>query len=437
MNTPVLRLLAALTALAFALPASVSAAEGPYLIKDLRADGPSNPRDLVAVGSRVFFTANDGIKGRELYVSDGTLAGTRRVKDIWAGAGSANPSQLTLFGDRLIFVARDGVNGPGIYITDGTFAGTRRFSNRRSCGTGIDTFVVSAGLVYFARYDSDPFACNLYVTNGTVAGTQMIASNIPGFDRPTAYRGRIYFSDTMTSHLRLWKTAPGTVAGFKLVKTFGLGSSLSDMTVSGRFLFLAASAHDLDNEQVLWRSDGTKAGTKIVTSAAGPLRNPGALTDFGGVLMLSAMRFENDTVVDPGLWRSDGTLTGTKLVKEFTDPEGYGPQDLGVIGDRLFFISMRHVEPDTAEATLWRSDGTTSGTVALVDSGIGGDRVALGNTIYFGGWQLTMTDTDGAPVTTLPGVINIRYLTAAGTSVFFAATDNGSQHVGELYRYVP
>lgn len=436
MSTPVLRLVAVLTALAFALPASVSAADGPYLVKDLRADGPSNPRDLVAVGTRVFFSADDGIKGRELYVSDGTFAGTRRVKDIWAGAGSANPSQLTIFGDRLIFVARDGVNGQGLYITDGTLSGTRRIFQRRACGAGgVEGFLVTSGLLYLARYDSDPYACNLYATDGTAAGTQMVASNIPGFDFPVAYGGRIYFSESYTSHLRLWKTAPATFAGFKLVKNFGLGSALHEMTVSGRFLFLSANTN---GGYHLWRSDGTKAGTKMVSSADGPVDNAFSLTDFGGVLMFSGMRLENDTVVDSGLWRSNGTVAGTKLVKEFA-PDGleHGPQDLSVIGDRLFFTSWHPVEPDMSETTLWRSDGTTSGTVVLVDSEMGGDRVALGNTIYFVGWQLKVTDTSGAPVTTLPGVHNIHYLTAAQTSVFFRATDDGSQHGGELFRYVP
>lgn len=443
MNAPVLRLVAVLTALAFAIPASVSAADDPYLVRDLRPDGPSNPMGLVGVGSRVFFTANDGVKGRELYVSDGTFDGTRRVKDIWTGAGSANPSQLTPFGDRLVFVARDGVNGQGVYITDGTFGGTRRISNRRTCGTGIDTFVVSGGLLYFARYDSDPFACNLYATDGTAAGTQMIASNIPGFERPTAYAGRIFFTDTMSSHLRLWKTTPGIGDGFKLIKNFGLGSSLSEMVASGRFLYLAASTNDL----VLWRSDGTKAGTKIVNGADGPIANPGSLTDFGGVLMFSGMRLENDTVVDSGLWRSKGTLTGTRLVKEFTgqDELGHGPNALTVIGNRLFFTSWRSVEPDSTRTTLWRSNATTSSTVPLLESGIG-EWVSLGNKILFSGCnepscspgpRLHVTDTNGATVAPLAGVWNVSNLTAAQTSAFFTAIDDGWLHPGELFRYVP
>src|SRR5688572_24215374 len=40
------------------------------------------PQSLTAAGSQLFFTVDDGIHGRELWVSDGTAVGTRLVADI-------------------------------------------------------------------------------------------------------------------------------------------------------------------------------------------------------------------------------------------------------------------------------------------------------------------------------------------------------------------
>ena len=42
----------------------------------------SDPSSLTGVGGTLFFTADDGIHGRELWKSDGTKAGTVLVKDI-------------------------------------------------------------------------------------------------------------------------------------------------------------------------------------------------------------------------------------------------------------------------------------------------------------------------------------------------------------------
>lgn len=43
----------------------------------------------------MFFQANDGASGVELWKSDGTESGTVRVQDIRAGSGESLPNKLT------------------------------------------------------------------------------------------------------------------------------------------------------------------------------------------------------------------------------------------------------------------------------------------------------------------------------------------------------
>ena len=51
-------------------------------MKDINGTGSSNPGWLTNVNGTLFFLANDGVNGTELWKSDGTEAGTDFVKDI-------------------------------------------------------------------------------------------------------------------------------------------------------------------------------------------------------------------------------------------------------------------------------------------------------------------------------------------------------------------
>jgi ELWxxDGT repeat protein len=102
------------------------------LLKDLNpGSGGSFPRDFVAIGAgTVLFGATSAAAGNELWITDGTAAGTAVLRDIRPGAVSSNAAGLVPFvaagGQRsALFVASDGVNGTEPWISDGTAQGTR------------------------------------------------------------------------------------------------------------------------------------------------------------------------------------------------------------------------------------------------------------------------------------------------------------------------
>jgi ELWxxDGT repeat protein len=70
------------------------------------------PNNITKVGNKLYFTAGNVTTGTgtgtELYVTDGTTAGTRLVKDINPGLASSNPSELTDVNGILYFKANDG-----------------------------------------------------------------------------------------------------------------------------------------------------------------------------------------------------------------------------------------------------------------------------------------------------------------------------------------
>ena len=90
--TPCPRALPAL--LACALASAAASQDAPYLVKDLTTgvtERDSWPNTFHPLGGRVYFTAEDGSAGYELWSSDGTPAGTRRVADLNPGPDASYP----------------------------------------------------------------------------------------------------------------------------------------------------------------------------------------------------------------------------------------------------------------------------------------------------------------------------------------------------------
>src|SRR5206468_6515212 len=75
----------------------------PQLDFDVTFPQGSNPSDFTRVGATLFFSADDGTHGTELWRTDGTKQGTYMVRDI-NHAASASPQELTAVGNLLYFV---------------------------------------------------------------------------------------------------------------------------------------------------------------------------------------------------------------------------------------------------------------------------------------------------------------------------------------------
>ncbi len=110
-------------ALLLTIPATVHAGE-PFMLKDIHPSGDSYPDQLTIVNGTLFFRANDGTNGTELWKSNGTEAGTIIVKDINPGSGASVPEHLTDVNGTLFFQAGDSTNGFELWKSDGSEAGT-------------------------------------------------------------------------------------------------------------------------------------------------------------------------------------------------------------------------------------------------------------------------------------------------------------------------
>lgn len=166
----------------FALDANDSAA----LVLDIQSGSSgSQVRELVTLRGRpglpevAVFRADDGIFGVEPWVTGGTAQTTQRLLDIHPGAGDSEPREFVLAGPRMFFTAFSPSTGRELYVTDGSPAGTRLVVDLfAGSGSGMAAqqqqrpYLFANGRLYFSGISSSRPNCALFETDGSAAGTR-------------------------------------------------------------------------------------------------------------------------------------------------------------------------------------------------------------------------------------------------------------------------
>ena len=102
---------------------------GTFRLKDISSASiysGSSPSDFTQMGDKVIFVASDfATTGTELYITDGTEAGTKLLKDINPGSSSSSPSKLISLNGKIYFFANGGSNDAQLWATDVTADGTK------------------------------------------------------------------------------------------------------------------------------------------------------------------------------------------------------------------------------------------------------------------------------------------------------------------------
>ncbi len=365
--------------------------------------------EAVANGRKLFFRADDGVHGQELWVSDSSARGTRMVVDLGEPIGpDSYPHFMTPQGSGVVFVATDKTSRENVWFSDGTRAGTRILTDFQGQLNHLmpHPFVKRGAISYFISPSSTNL--RLWQTDGTVAGTAPVAGAASLFVESMAMVGnKLFFASARnTISVQLRTLENGSVSLVKSIPAANRPDAGRFTPVGNRLAFFIFSNGNAD----LWTSDGTEAGTVLVKEGWDWLEWSGTL----GTVHLFIALDENS---EKRIWRSDGTPEGTTVLAALTPVSGtndYGPPV--VAGGFIYFVADDGVHG----LRLWRSDGTPQGTTMATEPDLrvgifAGEMAAVGDRLYFSandgsdGWQLW--STDGTPA----GTLRVTTLSKRGT----------------------
>lgn len=373
-----------------------------------------DPRGAVSLGELYLFVVDSIETGDELWVSDGTGAGTHLLTDLWVDPGSADPDRLPYAGtagrrhaplaagDRLVFPALDSTVANEGWLSEyrlwATTAGGGAIplgpTARRVGGLSLlgETVLLDQGFELW-RFDAETGAFEVLREEVAPGGPSIV------------HRNRLFFARGGCAD-ELW-VSDGTAGGTLLLGGFrGVDCDVAPWIqgIPGPMVELGSEVafHALGDDGAangLWVTD-TAGDIRFLASvsihAGDGYPDSSSMASTGARVLFAGSGFSDEQPLGRELWGSDGTVVGTGPIVDLRrGVEDSEPHDLTRFGERVaFFAAPRGIGMGES---LWLSDGTAAGTRRV--SGLG---------------------MDGAPSWAT-------HLTAVGDRLFFVATN---EHTG-------
>ncbi|NOY69278.1 MAG: hypothetical protein GXP53_07270 [Deltaproteobacteria bacterium] len=302
-----------------------------------------------------------------------------------------------------------------MYTPNNNFHGSDSFTFTVDGCTKNFTVQVNGPTIVIPFADQD-HGVEPWVTDGTEAGTHMISdvNAGTGSSMDLQVEDEIYKLNN-SYYFNFWYVPPGLNRWegygmlYKITKdnVYSVKDhiNIADFTSLNNILYFSGQTDPFveSDGRLLWKSDGTTSGTNPVKDMV-----PGTNSDqidmdivsFEGCIFYSAVYYDENQNEKHTIWKSDGTQSGTNEFLDVTDFSFWGGVSLAVAGNFLFFEG----KDQNHDGSLWISDGTTAGTRSL---------------------KTIRTDGNSA---------DIRYITGVNGTVFFTATDGTGNNNHDLWK---
>ena len=358
----------------------------------------------IAFGGKTFF-----LGGHDLYSTDGTTAGTTDVGQFWPSFNG--PNSLLVFNNKLFAV---GTNG-SLMSTDGTEAGVVVLNSKPGDLLLLngDIQQLNGKLYYLDDFD-------VSATDGTVAGTSVIDPHQATLLATVGSQLLIYDDGVQSGKagLSAYNPASGTttfLSAEEVVQFIG--------AIGGKQIFIG---FDTTNQDQIWATDGTAAGTQMLDLSAdfiGPdhTLDPQHLTVVNGLVYFNS---GNGAFGDGGLFATNGTAAGAKKV---FDTQGFHIVSITADGNNVLFQVN-----DSSQPILY-SYNSTSGVTTQIGPSSAVNPFVAGSNVFFiadpnqdGNSRLEIANAGGGATvltTATNGGTPIRGQ-AVGSKLFFVGEDS-------------
>lgn len=383
--------------------AQVSSADPPQLLADLQLEissqvQDSDPQGLAISGNTWLFAGGGPSSSEDLWLSDGTAAGTRPLPDLTPGTLSeAAQEAAVLPNGNFVVSTNSDAAGRELFLVDPSNDSLTLIEDLRPGAEGSDPreLVPWNGRVWFTADDGGPRGRQVWRTDGTAAGTTRVTSlflmdGIGDGALLRASSGSLFLA-SVTNGRTLWAIPASGSGVVFLLKSFSSSPFIGPTTDFGMFTTVGGRAvfsfFEPTTGLELWSSDGTVAGTQAVSdlNPGGFSSDPCEIATGGGLAWFGAF----DAATGWELYTTDGTTAGTTGPIEVE--AGPGPAQYPFSNDAELLTSGLVFSANTTGfgAEPWVSDGTTAGTQRLADlepgelSSLPRDLVQVGGVAYF------------------------------------------------------
>lgn len=406
------------------------------LVADINDTSGYNPIPFATINNKLLFFATTSVFGTEIFVTDGTSEGTSILKDFYPGADGVITSfiqdQTVVFNNQLYFWIKGQDNKYFLWKTDGTTTGTLQVTpDNDGFFYPSDVMIVYNNMIYFdARKNSFDMYNMLFRTDGTASGTvlfQDIPITINTGSNPTdfiVYDSLLYYSagnDNGAFGKELWRT-DGTVGGTELVADIfpnniansSKGSSPAHFIIYNDELYFSAKGFHTGSNQSIGNElfkynpdDGVVLVKEFYPGTLSGIATGKPFFIMDNILYVIAR--DGSTGVFEELWKSiDGTTSGvSKAITLSSLGVGSGgfsevlQFDNGIVlNDKFYFVNV---------SSLWVTKGNNESTEKLTNpvnifdfsipnlSDFRNSNIIFNNELYFAGsnnlgvelWKLT------------------------------------------------